>query len=515
MAESSSAPKKNDKKGAEIGVEYGVGQIMPGSLWIDWTGESGAIINRPTVTLDQLIEMRRRDGQAKALIQLVTLPLRMSLQAGEFIEPDEGGAEAEVEFANLMWTLPPMAGGMTTPRTKLIRQMILAVTDGFAPFEIVRQVPEEGPLKNKITLRKLAYRDPNTVKINIDKQGGYNGFRQTTHTGEGDLVDISLKPLKTFLVTHAEELNPYYGVSLFESAYPHFDAKRKLYYIAHLAAQFAAVPGRVGTVPPNAKPTEVVAFREALKNFAFNTAMIAPEGYEVTPFNGNSNFDFLKLIEHHNSQMSKSILAPFFDQDQRPVLIENASQDASADLFLSCMESITEDISDAITNYLLPQFIDFNFNSKKYPVFRPGKLSDAAKTLIQESFKTVVNSSILNCTPEFVRELEKKIANQMNLDIDYEEIEKKEQEAAEQKQALEQEQAKMAAQAPPVDPNAQPPGSGGPPVPGAPQGPTGPSNGATALSNSTDTIDDLVLAAQALFLNRPDDTDEEGDIDGD
>lgn len=496
----------NDKglERPEIGLEYGMAPVMPGASWDEWatTTTDGTVTNKPLVTIEQLVDMRRRDGQAKALVQLVTLPLRLALQTGTFVEPEEGGAEKETEFANQMWTTPPLGGGMTTPKNKLIRQLLLSIADGFAAFEIVRHIPKDGPLKGKVTLRKLAYRDPRTIRFKVDKNGGYAGFRQVTHDGEGKLVDVALKPSKTLVITQHDEQNPFYGISLFESAYPHYDAKRKLYYIAHLAAQFAAVPGRIGKIPHGARLTEVNAFRVQLQNFAFNASMMLPPDYEVDSFNTSSNFDFLKLIDHHNQQMSKSVLASFFDQQQRAVLIENnTGSDAAADLFLSNIQTITDDIADALTHYLIPQFIDFNFGSKKYPVFKPGELSDSSKAAISEMFKTVVVAGILNSTPEFVRELEKKVADELGLDIDYAEIEAKEAEAAEQKAAMEEEQAQLQAEAQAVGtppeggaPGGSPQGPGG--APGGSGGPPPPPGG---MQLSDTSLDNLVLQAQELF----------------
>src|SRR5215207_9226671 len=97
------SPPKN------LGVELGVGTIFPNSIWVDPLNPNGStVVNKPTVTIDQLTDMRRRDGQAKALIQLVTLPLRLALQSGEWVSPDDEDEEAteEVEFANQAWSLP-------------------------------------------------------------------------------------------------------------------------------------------------------------------------------------------------------------------------------------------------------------------------------------------------------------------------------------------------------------------------------------------------------------------------
>ncbi len=86
--------------------------------------------------------------------------------------PQEGDADDEVEFANLMFTLPPELGGMTTPFNSVADQILLSVAYGFSAFELVTQVPNHGPLKGKRTLRKIAYRDPRTVTLMQDKQGG-------------------------------------------------------------------------------------------------------------------------------------------------------------------------------------------------------------------------------------------------------------------------------------------------------------------------------------------------------
>lgn len=523
----------NKPPAAKINVELGVGPLTPGGFpfgALD-SGRTSTLVNKPVVSVKQLTEMRRRDGQAKALFQLVTLPLRLALQTGEWIDPEEKGETEEAKFANQMWSLPPNAGGMTAPRSKLVRQALLALMDGFAAFEIVRTVPKKGPLAGKVVLKKLAYRDPNTIQFQVDKNGGYRGFRQIATMADLSPVDVMIPADKSWYFAMHDEQNPFYGVSMFESAYPHWDAKRKLYYIAHIAAQFAAVPGRLGKIPEatEATKTQIDEFRSALQNFAFNTAMIVPAGFDVTPFNSNSGYDFLKLIDHHNAQMSKSILASFFDAEQRTVLIENgANQSVDADFFLLSMTSIANDIAESMSNHLMPQFIDYNFDSGRYPVFKPGDLSDGTKDAIREMFTAVVTASILNSTPEFVRELEKKVSAQLNLDIDYDNIEKREKQSA-------QEQASQ------PDPNAAPGGPGDPGGPGGNQGgpnggPTGgPDNGggdvgapfqpsskngggvqgpggggaprgqnaqvaASHLHDEARSIDELVLAAQDLLL---------------
>ena len=310
---------------------------------------------------------------------------------------------------------------------------------------------------------------------------------------------------------NAEE-NPFYGVSMFESAYYHYEIKKKLYYIAHLAAQFAAVPGRIGKIPRGADPRQVQGFKQSLMNFAFNTAMVAPDGYEVTPFNGHTGFDFIKLIDHHNHMMSKSVIAAFLDSEQRATLIEVGRVDPNSDFFMMALDSLMDDIAEGLTTYLMPKYIDWNFGTKRYPIFRFGKLSDGARETIKDLFRTVVTSSVLNSTPEFVREMEKKLSRALDLDIDYDEIAKQEQEAAEEEAARAQEAEQLLAEPAPGQEGESGPGGGGAPPGGAPQG--GPGGGGGAPDDieppagmSDPTIDDLVAAAQRLLIERPESDD--------
>lgn len=484
-------PKNAD---AKLDLEMGITSPIPGGSYFDFYGitSDGEIPRTALVSLDDLVLMRRKDGQARALYRLLTLPIRAALRTAEWVAPEEGDADKETEFANAMFRTPPQAGGMTTPMSKVLRNTLLALPDGFSVLEEVRHVPDDGPMKGMITLRKLAYRDSRTVRFIVDENGGFAGIRQVTNLA-GRHIDVRIPHDKIWYYAHQEEENPFYGVSAFEPAYQHFDIKRKLYYIAHLAAQFAAVPGRTGEVPANYDRRELAAFKQALANFAFNTAMTYPAGYKVDFKTNNSSFDYLKLIDHHNHMMSQSVLAGFMDSENRPALVDIQKSDPSADFFVSSLETIMDEIAESWTIHLMPKYIDWNFGTQKYPVFKFGALTDQDKGAIQAAFTAVVGASTLNCTPEFVREVEKKLAQELGLDIDYEDIEKKEQE-----EALAQAEAAAAAATAPAPPEENPPAEGeegnGPTPPSQPTGPQ-----PVAASALHADLDDLITMGEALL----------------
>lgn len=463
--------------------EFGVPGDLPFTTFDEFLGQ-GRYQTFPNnrIAVDALVEMRHRDGTARALWRLLTLPIRSALREAEWVAPeipdnektppagkkpptgastavpptnDQGDetspttdipptplpqgkaaldptvkmpGDDEVDFANQMFSLPPSGGGMTVSLTKLVRQTLLALFEGFSAFEEVRYVPDVGPLKGKIVLKKLAHRNASTVKFLTDEQGGYAGFRQQT-INHGRMIDVIIDQNKSWYFAANEEENPYYGVSYFESAWHHYDTKRKLYYIAHIAAQFAAVKGRVGKYPPTSTKGERDKFRTALANFAFNTAVTIPHDYEVDAFDGGTGFDFVKLIEHHNTEMAVSILAKFLHDESRQVLIDNKQIDQAADFFVMQLEAIMNEIAESWSHYLMPKFIDWNFGSGIYPIFRFGVLADSTKDVIKEMLITVATAQSSMLTDEFIREAEKKMAARLGLEVDYDAV--AEREAAE------------------------------------------------------------------------------------
>lgn len=495
------AEKETREEIQALGVSSGVGLSLPFStpfyhekykgksledglqelLNEQWGEESGP-------TIPQLVAMRRMDGQARALYRLLTRPILASLEGCTF-EAAPGG-EKEAEFIRNALLLPPESGGMTVPFTRVMAQLLQSLFDGFAPFEKVYHRPVTGPLKGKTTLKQLLYLPSQTVTFVTDKKGGFMGLRQRTHFA-GESVDVYIEPKYSFYYAAQEEENPFYGVSYFQSAFYHYDKKMKSYFLAHLAAQRSAVGTRVGTVPLNATDQAKREFHQALSNLAFAQFMAFPEGFKVEILREGTSFDFLNYINHHNSQMSKSILAAFFDESQGSGSNDTAMIGGSGpgdDWFMLQLTAIQEEIAAAINNHIIPDLINENFNGAKYPKFRWGQLSDEKKAAVTKTFERLsAAGQSINTTPEFMRELEKNQAKAMGLDIDYDDIAQREKEDADRLKEAGIDPKTGAPYPPPLDPAT------GLPVGQAPLGAEGDPASADALA--------LAFEEQALQLS--------------
>lgn len=409
----------------------------------EYAGEFHKLLRpRSKVSVNQLVTMKRTDGQAQSLNRLMTQPILKSLEGARVVRPKRGGAK-EADLVEKALYLPGYAGGMTIPFRKFIAQVLLAINDGFAPFEIVPRVPASGDLAGKWVFKKLAYRPASSISFLVDETDDFAGFNQRiVHNNE--YLDVVIKREYAIYYAAQEEEAPFYGRSYFEAAYKHYDLKEKLYYLMHLAAQRAAVGTKIGKHPTSISVQDKQMFNKAMADLRAAGYATLPDKYSVEALREISSWDFLSAINHHESQMSKSILAQFNDDQQGSggdaSLIDFGKQ--SDKNFVTMIKSIMKDIEDLINNELVTRLVDWNFGSGKYPTWHFGEMTDEQEAEITDTFNKLATAgqSYLG-TKEFMRELEKKRAKSLGLDIDYDAIEKAEKE--QEQAALEMQQMQM------------------------------------------------------------------------
>lgn len=364
------------------------------------------------VPLDKLVRMTHTDGQASGIQNLIKLPI----VACEWdIVPFDGKSLTEAALVEQNFRQPPNNGGMTTPMSYIIADMTLAAQTGFRLYEMVW----DKPTIDFARLRKLAPRNPLTISLKQDRYGGFDGAVQRVPTDPYNYERVIPRE-KCLLFTRNKEDNPLYGRSDFLAAYYHYDKLHKLYYIAHLAFQLEAVPMRIGTYPKTADKADKDAFFLALKNLGTDAAMKVPEGFAVTEFGTQKpGHRFTELITHHTDQMAKSMLAGFINQSERGSYAK-AKNDFG--IFTLALESFTREIDETINYYCIPKLVDYNFVSRKYPKFVHKPLSDDKRQIVATTFQKLMSSPNEHATPEFMLSLEEKMAEDLEMDIDYEVI---------------------------------------------------------------------------------------------
>lgn len=375
--------------------------------------------------LGRLDQMIRNDGHMAGLYRLVTLPIR---QATWRLEPAEGDT-GEAQFLDRMLRTPPHLGGMSTSMSYILSLLGKASLFGFAAFEECYQLTELEGHGLAITLRKLAPREPHTIRFKADRTGGFNGLIQRAYFRGKGTSEVHIPRDKSFFFTVDKEHHPFYGRSMFLPALYHYDRKHRLYWIAHIAAQFSAIPGRIGYQDQgDLTPSQKKAFREALANFGFNTAVVPPKGTRIEPFSGTNSGaaeDILHLIEHHNIQSAQGVLAQFMDLGQQSGGSGGsyAMHSDSSSMFMLGEEALLGSIAEHMTWHVLPKFIDWNFGTRKYPRFVFDPLTDDMREAMTTIFTAAMSSPEYRGTDDFLLQLERTLSEKFGLPIDYDAIE--------------------------------------------------------------------------------------------
>lgn len=376
-------------KPAEVDNEIGVA----GSGEYYFKGEKINVGTREPKISD-LIYMRKNDGTAASLYNILTLPILSNdfefVPAAEDVAKN-GDAEThpQRDFVQDCLTLPPFKGGMTTPINLVLADMLRAIVEGYRLFEIVWRLDANG----NIVPKKLASREPNTLTLLRDDRGGFAGAKQEAYIGDKYQSDLEIPVERCFLFTFGKEKNNIEGESAFRAAYYHYDKKHRAYYLAHQALQTTAIPYKVLTAPAKATKQDKDDNLAAVDEMSVRSSAVIPENWSLDiQYPGGSKTEAIQLIDHHNAEMARSVLAQF-------LMLGTASGDTGSyalaqshsDIFIMALKGLMQNIEDHINSYLIPKIVELNFDQPAYPTFKFKDLTNTTMAMLTETFNKIMD----------------------------------------------------------------------------------------------------------------------------
>jgi len=398
-----SKPKKSDMN-SELGV----------SGKVSWK----KLLATKEPTLDDYNSMKNNDGTVWSLYQILKLPILANTWRID-ADPDDVN-EAQAELARENFSLPPHKGGMSTPFHLVISRMLKGTLEGRSSFEKVWTLNEKG----QIVYKKIAPREASTIEILTDDNGGFAGFRQKTYSpGLKKWVDVIIPMEKCFLFTVNKEENELEGLSMFRAAWYHYDRKHRLYYLYEQSIQTGAIPPKALNVLEDNDNDDATheANLEALDDFSTGIAASAliPKGYDLTvPDTGKGRLDAMPGVEHHNAEMARSVLAQFILLGNQGDTGSYALSKSHSDIFIMAELGLMRTIEDHINSYLIPQLIEYNFASPKYPTFKFNDMTDDTRELTESIFLKIVEKIPEGMRSDFMEGLYKQMASRLGIELD-------------------------------------------------------------------------------------------------
>lgn len=367
-------------------------------------------------TLDDYNLMKNNDGTVWSLYQILKLPILANTWRIE-ADPDDTD-ETQAELVRENFELPPYKGGMSTPFHLVISRMLKATLEGRSSFEKVWTLNDKG----QIVYKKIAPREATTVEILTDDNGGFAGFKQKTYNGT-KWVDVDIPVDKCFLFTVNKEENELEGLSMFRAAWYHYDRKHRLYYLYEQSIQSGAIPPKALNVLEDneADDDTHAANLAALDDFSTGIAASAliPKGYDLNvPDSGKGRMDAMPGVEHHNSEMARSILAQFILLGNQGETGSYALSKSHSDIFIMAELGLMKTIEDHINSYLIPQLISFNFASPKYPTFKFNDMTDDTRELTESVFLKIIEKIPEGMREDFMSGLYKQMASRLGIELD-------------------------------------------------------------------------------------------------
>jgi hypothetical protein len=345
----------------------------------------GETISRDKITTKDMLGMLDNDGTASAMYMVITEPIKANTWD---IEPFDNSPEAKKQADEVReaMTLPPHMGGMTTPMSLVIADMLRAIIEGNRKYEKVFE------LRNgRIVYQKIAPRDDSSTVILQDDRGGFNGLRQRAYIGK-EYKTVTIDRQYSFVFTYRKEFATLMGKSAFRAAYYHYEKKHRLYYIANQMAQFGALPPKKVTAPKGAKQKDIDLHVALADQLGVSSTIGLPDGWELDAYDAaKGRYDPMGLIDHHNAEMARSILAQFMMLGTGGSTGSWALSKDQSDMFIIALRGVMNSIEEHINSYVLPDLVNYNYESPKYPRFKFANLTDATVELLKEAMTLVFN----------------------------------------------------------------------------------------------------------------------------
>lgn len=337
--------------------------------------------------------MRRSDATVRSTLQVCKLPILSSqwdIDAASEDKQDQYIAEfvkRELFERNVNFH-------------DFLREGLTFFEFGHSVAEKVYELTEfEG--QARVGLKKIGFRKQRSI-LQWECSDGKPGVQQQL-ISEGKTVDIPMEKLIIFV--NDKEGDNYEGISLLRYAYKHWDIKDKLDIINAIALEKLAVGVPVLKKPSDADNDDLVAARDALRNFRANA-----EGYQEIPvgwelemldMKANSTKDVIPTIQYHDRQIQMSVLAQFLSLGASDASGSRAVSEDHSKLFILSEEAVAKNIQATLQEQLIKQIVDLNFADlpNGYPELTFSKIGDEDTTALADSIQKLMSANALTYDP--------------------------------------------------------------------------------------------------------------------
>ncbi len=315
--------------------------------------------------LRQYDKMRRQDSSVRASLRMIKTPI---LAADWFIEAASDKREHEM---HARFTRKALFEWPSTTWNQTIVEALNMLDFGYYMFEKVYETRTWERNRQVVTYKKLAPRHPmDVLEFHWDAHGGLSSVEFASIDGVGSYI-IPIEKLAMF--TFDKEGNDPRGISMLRSSYKNWYMKENAYKIDAIQKERHSIGIPVIVLPPGFSPQDKAKADELGRNLRTNE-----KAHVVLPPMWDLHFarlegqpvSALETAEHHARMTFQNILGDFLYESSG-----NAAE-VGEKIFMRSTRYIADTIRDVFNSYMIPQLIDFNFETDEYPKLRVRRIGD-------------------------------------------------------------------------------------------------------------------------------------------
>ncbi len=226
--------------------------------------------------------------------------------------------------------------------------------------------------KQVVALKKLAFRDPETIELQSDVHGNWLGARQLNLNVIGPAAAsfspyIDLGPDKLWLWTYNGRFGNLYGEPDLRSAYRAWWAKKFIINFWNVFLERMGAPMTAMKYPQGATQEMKNTLKQIMRNLASKTEILIPQGVEIDLIEAqrSGRADYFAALSFHNNGIARSILMVSL-LGTGAETSSSMGTDSQSFLQLRILFKMADDVSKAIAASLMcqvvRQLVELNFD---------------------------------------------------------------------------------------------------------------------------------------------------------
>ncbi len=259
---------------------------------------------------------------------------------------------------------------------------------------------------NKLVLKDLKTRHPNSFLLHQDDKGNVTKFQQRTSKG-----DIDIEPKKLIHFMNKSKFQNPYGTSDLRAAYKAYYAKTEFTKYLAIFGEGTAKPIPVGRYPAASAPGTAASLLDILKDFQIKTAIAIPKEVEVEFLQTtNKGEAFHMAINLFNMFIGRSLFIPD--------LMGMSGSETSGGSFSLGKEQINiffmhinrrrKAIEKVINKRLVWPLVQWNYgNIPNYPKFKFNPLDDQAAVDLAKTWLEAVKGKVYKASEAEIQHFRK------------------------------------------------------------------------------------------------------------